>query len=599
MNPALTDNSKNFVFKWHLDWPNEKILLNYDGASDLEFRGWVLAKGDLPVRLAIRRDGVDQFYALNENRPDVIRKVLGSSQEDHPQTMCGFRHLISFSGHLDLGFEFKGKIQWLTEFNISNNNEIKQLQINPERDIFEDRAQELALYWGMKEDEVKNIYEEFNIKRTKKLPPFVTDTLETIIDSYLDKQILVANLSRMMLKYHRYSTALNVVKCVNSLIHPAWRSRTKVLDYGCGVGDYALAFAKNGYSPALCDLSGGKIEFAEFRFKIRNIQVDSYPVTKEVEYPTIESVDIIVTSELLEHLRSPLQCLRNMYSYLNEGGYLWFSDFPMQPKTVGGDHLQSAADERLQCVDFIKSHFTLVDNPFAKNFYKKRHSRGRDSEFGRMAYQLCRGKGLEIGALHQPFDLDACVIHVDRFKTSQLQELYKNDPRGKYIQQVQVVCAENKYDFFDDNSFDFIISSHVLEHTPNPGRVLEEWIRIVKPGGIVYFVIPDKRYTFDRNRELTSVMVLLEKYDKKTNTTDYETYYDAMVNAEPALISLSEAVKKDRVNKAFEKQSSIHVHTFTSDSTNEFVAALASKIGFEIVYNDSQGMHIHFALKKA
>ncbi|MBS0018667.1 MAG: methyltransferase domain-containing protein [Arthrospira sp. SH-MAG29] len=604
MSTILNNTSQDFILKWNLDWPDERSLRNYDGKSaGIEFRGWVLAKGDLSVRLAIRYDGRINYYDLNENRLDVIRKVIGSSQKNHPKAMCGFRHKICFLGDLDLGFECKEKksVQWLTSFFITvDNSEIKQLQVNPKLDVFDDRAKELAMYWGIREDEVKKIYQEFNVTKRKRPPEFVTDTFETIIDSYLDQQRLRANLSRMMLKYYRYDKAFKVVKCLNSLVPASRRPKTQVLDYGCGVADHALVFAKNGYYPAICDLSGGKIEFAEFRFKIRKIEANIYPISKEAEYPKIESksVDVIVTSELLEHLRSPLQCLKNMYNFLKDDGYLWFSDFPMKPKTVGGDHLQSAADERLKCVDFVKSHFIPVDNPFVKNFYKKRQSRGRDSEFGRMAYQLCRGKGLEIGALHQPFDLDACVIHVDRFKTNQLRELYKNDPRGKYIQQVQVVCAENKYNFFDDNAFDFIISSHVLEHTPNPGQMLEEWIRIVKPGGIVYFVIPDKRYTFDRNRELTSVTLLLEKYDNKTSTTDYETYYDAMVNAEPELRSLSETVRKERVKRAFENQSSIHVHTFTADSINKFVAVLASKIGFEVVYNASQGMHIHVALKK-
>ncbi|MDY7005636.1 MAG: methyltransferase domain-containing protein [Cyanobacteriota bacterium] len=377
MNTISNNKLQDFILKWHLDWPDEKSLRNYDGASDIEFRGWVLAKGDLSVRLATRCNGTINFYDLNENRPDVIRKILGSSQKNHPQVMCGFRQLICFSGDIDLGFEYKEResIQWLTSFNLTaNNREIKQLQINPELDVFDDRAQELAMYWGIREDEVKKIYEEFNVKKTKRPPKFVAETLETIINSYLDKQRLRANLSRMMLKYYRYDTALKVVKCLNSLVLPNMRPKTKVLDYGCGVADHGLVFAKNGYYPAICDLSGGKIEFAEFRFEIRKIEVSIYPVTKEVEYPKIESksVDVIVTSELLEHLRSPLQCLKNMYNFLNDSGYLWFSDFPMKPKTVGGDHLQSAADERFQCIDFIRSHFTLVDNPFVENFYQKK-----------------------------------------------------------------------------------------------------------------------------------------------------------------------------------------------------------------------------------
>jgi 2-polyprenyl-3-methyl-5-hydroxy-6-metoxy-1,4-benzoquinol methylase len=375
MNSNLNDSSQNFVFKWHLERPHEETLRNFDGASDVEFSGWVLTNCNSPVRLVTRQNGINSFYDLNNNRPDVVRKVLKSSEENHPALRCGFRHTICFSGYLELGFERKDRnlIQWVASFDLREYQKaIKQLQINPEINIFEDRSQELAQYWNIPKDEVKNIYEQFNVTMSNKLPRFVTDTLETIIDSYLDKPRILANISRMMLKYHRYSNGIKLVNCANSLIKPEKRSKTKVLDYGCGVADYALAFAKNGYSAAICDLSGGKIEFAEFRFKIRNIEVTSYPVTYEVEYPQIESIDIVVTAELLEHMRSPLQCLKNMYNFLNDDGYLWFSDFPMKPKRVRVDHLQSAADERLQCIDFIQSHFTLVDNPFIENFYQKK-----------------------------------------------------------------------------------------------------------------------------------------------------------------------------------------------------------------------------------
>lgn len=44
---------------------------------------------------------------------------------------------------------------------------------------------------------------------------------------------------------------------------------------------------------------------------------------------------------------------------------------------------------------------------------------------------------------------------------------------------------------FDDNSFDFIYSTNVLEHVQNPKLVLKESIRVLKPGGYLQFVIPN------------------------------------------------------------------------------------------------------------
>lgn len=51
---------------------------------------------------------------------------------------------------------------------------------------------------------------------------------------------------------------------------------------------------------------------------------------------------------------------------------------------------------------------------------------------------------------------------------------------------------------FEDNSFDFILCNHVLEHIPDDKKAMQELYRILKPGGIGIFQIPQ-----DLNREVT------------------------------------------------------------------------------------------------
>ena len=43
---------------------------------------------------------------------------------------------------------------------------------------------------------------------------------------------------------------------------------------------------------------------------------------------------------------------------------------------------------------------------------------------------------------------------------------------------------------FPNGSFDHVLSIVVLEHTPEPGRVIEEFERVLKPGGMVHLVVP-------------------------------------------------------------------------------------------------------------
>lgn len=43
---------------------------------------------------------------------------------------------------------------------------------------------------------------------------------------------------------------------------------------------------------------------------------------------------------------------------------------------------------------------------------------------------------------------------------------------------------------YTDNSFDRLIATHVLEHILSPVDALEEWNRVVKPGGIISISLP-------------------------------------------------------------------------------------------------------------
>jgi SAM-dependent methyltransferase len=44
---------------------------------------------------------------------------------------------------------------------------------------------------------------------------------------------------------------------------------------------------------------------------------------------------------------------------------------------------------------------------------------------------------------------------------------------------------------FADNSKDFIIAAHILEHTLDPIATLKEWKRVLKTGGIMYMTLPN------------------------------------------------------------------------------------------------------------
>ena len=55
-----------------------------------------------------------------------------------------------------------------------------------------------------------------------------------------------------------------------------------------------------------------------------------------------------------------------------------------------------------------------------------------------------------------------------------------------------------------DNTYDFVLSCHSLEHVANPLKAVDEWKRVVRPGGHVLLVLPNKDANFDHRRPTTT-----------------------------------------------------------------------------------------------
>lgn len=49
---------------------------------------------------------------------------------------------------------------------------------------------------------------------------------------------------------------------------------------------------------------------------------------------------------------------------------------------------------------------------------------------------------------------------------------------------------------FEDNTFDIVLATEVLEHTPNPKKGFLEILRVTKPGGIAIVTLPNKVWKF-------------------------------------------------------------------------------------------------------
>ena len=69
----------------------------------------------------------------------------------------------------------------------------------------------------------------------------------------------------------------------------------------------------------------------------------------------------------------------------------------------------------------------------------------------------------------------------------------------------QWICEATSLAGLADGSFDFVLSSHCLEHLANPLAALREWHRVTREGGHLLLLVPDPANSFDHRRPRTTL----------------------------------------------------------------------------------------------
>ena len=95
--------------------------------------------------------------------------------------------------------------------------------------------------------------------------------------------------------------------------------------------------------------------------------------------------------------------------------------------------------------------------------------------------KYCQGAGLDIGYGGDPIIPQAICLDLP-------------DPYAKYRDNPQHLKGDARNLFwFQDNTLDYIFSSHLLEDFENTEEVLNEWLRVIKVGGLLILYLPDEQ----------------------------------------------------------------------------------------------------------
>lgn len=156
----------------------------------------------------------------------------------------------------------------------------------------------------------------------------------------------------------------------------------------------------------------------------------------------------------------------------------------------------------------------------------------------KVLYHVSRGgRGVEIGASYNPV-----APKKEGFNVKIIDTLDRSGLRAKYrshgvdldrIEEVDYVWRGESYAQLlgAAGDFDWIIASHLIEHTPDLIGFLNGCADILAPGGVLSLAVPDKRYCFDRFRPVSGLGAVIDRHAAKSTGHTAGSIAEFMLNA--------------------------------------------------------------------
>lgn len=197
-----------------------------------------------------------------------------------------------------------------------------------------------------------------------------------------------------------------------------------------------------------------------------------------------------------------------------------------------------------------------------------------------IAAHVIRGRGIEIGGLHNPLRVPQGVVvrYVDRMSVEDLR-LHYPELAAKALTSVDIVDDGETLSTLPDGSEDFIIANHFLEHCEDPLRALLAHQRVVRPGGVMFLCVPDMRFTFDQERDLTGYDHILRDHregplwSRRAHVLEWVRYVEHIDDP---------AAQERRTDQLLAEAYSIHYHVWTFETLVAMLLRAREDVGLAV-----------------
>jgi predicted SAM-dependent methyltransferase len=218
-----------------------------------------------------------------------------------------------------------------------------------------------------------------------------------------------------------------------------------------------------------------------------------------------------------------------------------------------------------------------------------------------LAARLLQGEGIEIGPLHQPLAMppQARAKYVDRMTSPDLRREYP-ELADWNLTEVDIVDDGEQLLTIAEESQDFIIANHFLEHTENPIHTIGTHLGKLKPGGLLFYAVPDKRFTFDFRRSVTPLEHMIADYEQGPEHSRSQ-HYDEWARLVFPVEGESEVQELARARKLEADAYSIHMHVWTQAEFLRLILHCRERFGeaFDIEATAKVGIEFIVVLRKS